>query len=282
MRPRIVEFLTGLIHFQGINYLVPTGLTIYFLAVITIFLVFYSRCRKAGLPEVRTIGVAFFAIISGIIGVRLFSILENLFIFGTKPEVIFTLGGSTTSWGAYIFGTLAFCLYLVYYRQPLLNYMDILGASLGLGPFIGRWACFFNGCCYGKITDVFWAVRYPQYSPAHNAHWKAGLINLETPLSLPVHPVQIYASFSALCVYILVSKIYLRYSNKPGITITSYGLLYGATRFFIEFFRADVPRHTLLALTLGQFMCLLLFILSTGALWLFIKRDTANRNRPVI
>jgi phosphatidylglycerol:prolipoprotein diacylglycerol transferase len=279
VRPRIVDYFLGLTGLDSINYLIPTGLTIYFLAVSAVFMVFYSRCRKAGLPEKHIILAGVIAIISGIIGVRLFSVLENLIVFGTKQNVVFSLGGSTTSWGAYTFGSAAFCFYLAYHKQPILKYADILGASLGLGPFIGRWACFFNGCCYGKVTDLFWAVRYPQYSPAHNAHWKAGLIDLETQLSLAVHPVQLYASFSALFIFFLISKIYQRYANKPGMTIAFYGLLYGLFRFFVEFFRDDVPRHTIFALTLGQFICIVLFILFIGAIWLLVRRGSGGLNR---
>jgi phosphatidylglycerol:prolipoprotein diacylglycerol transferase len=272
MRPRIVDFLVNLTGFQAVNYLVPTGATIYIIAIGTVCLVFYNRCRRANLPHKHALRVSIATILSAIIGVRLFNMLETLITAGEIPHSWFSLGGGTTSWGAYFFGFGAFCLYLVYNRQPLLRYADIFGASLGLGPFIGRWACFFNGCCYGKLSELFWSVRYPQYSPAYNAQWKAGLIDLELPFSLPVHPFQLYASLAALFIFIVASKIYLRYKEKPGITIVSYGLLYGLVRFLVEFFRGDVPRYTSLALTLGQVVCTIVVIISAGSLWLLQKR----------
>jgi phosphatidylglycerol:prolipoprotein diacylglycerol transferase len=272
VRPRIVDYLTELTHFEGIKYLIPTGLTIYLLTILTIFLVFFIRTQRVGLSEKHAIRAGVIAIVCGIIGVRIFSILENMIILGTKSSSWHSIGGSTTSWGAYIFAPLGFCLYLAYHRQPLLKYADILGATLGLGPFIGRWACFFNGCCYGKVTDLFWAVRYPNFSPAFNAQYHAGLVDLNSPLSLPVHPVQLYASLAGFIIFLIVSKIYFQYADKPGLTLVSYGFLYGIIRFFVEFFRDDVPRHTSLELTLGQFMCLILFTLSAGGLWLLQKR----------
>jgi phosphatidylglycerol:prolipoprotein diacylglycerol transferase len=272
VRPRIVDYLTGLTHFEGINYIIPTGLTIYLLTILVIGLVFITRAQRAGLSDKYVLRVTIIATVSGILGVRIFSILEHMIVLGTNTSSWFSVSGSTTSWGAYIFAPLAFFLYLAYHRQPVLQYADILGATIGLGPFIGRWACFFNGCCYGKITDLFWAVRFPQYSPAYNAHWKAGLIDLDTPLSLPVHPFQLYASLAALIIFIVASKLYARYADKPGITLASYGFLYGLIRFFIEFYRDDVPRHTGLEWTVGQWMCLILIILSAVGLWFLQKR----------
>jgi phosphatidylglycerol:prolipoprotein diacylglycerol transferase len=272
MRPRIVEFLTELTGFQGINFIVPTGLAIYIVALGTVALVFYNRCRQVDLPHKHAMRVSIITILFAVIGVRLFNMLETLFTSGVKPHSWLSLGGGTTSWGAYFFGFAAFCFYLIYYKQPLLKYADIFGSALGLGPFIGRWACFFNGCCYGKESNFFCAVRFPQFSPAYNAQWKAGMINLDTPLSLPVHPFQLYASLAALLIFIIVGKIYRRYRDRTGITIASYGLLYGFVRFFIEFFRGDVPRYTILELTVGQCMCTMIVLFSIGGLWLLQKR----------
>jgi phosphatidylglycerol:prolipoprotein diacylglycerol transferase len=35
-----------------------------------------------------------------------------------------------------------------------------------LGVGLGRIGCFLNGCCYGGLSDLPWAVRFPEESPA--------------------------------------------------------------------------------------------------------------------
>jgi phosphatidylglycerol:prolipoprotein diacylglycerol transferase len=60
-------------------------------------------------------------------------------------------------------------LYLRYHKLPARRYLDILAIGLMLALVFGRIGCFFNGCCYGKPTDVPWAVRFPYGSLAYQS-----------------------------------------------------------------------------------------------------------------
>ena len=98
------------------------------------------------------------------------------------------------------------------------------------------------------------------------------MIDLSNKLSLPVHPVQIYSSFAALILFLIVTKLWKNYLNKPGFTIAFYVLLYGLIRFFIEFFRGDVDRYNLMNLSFPQYICIILFLVFLSAIPMLQKR----------
>jgi phosphatidylglycerol:prolipoprotein diacylglycerol transferase len=142
-------------------------------------------------------------------------------------------------------------------KEDTLRYLDVLASVLGLGPFLIRWACFLNGCCFGTPTGPAWGVCFPANSFAFRAQLGEGLLTTGDLKSLPVHPVQIYLSMLGLLLFVLSSLFWQKYAARRGATFLFYWLVYGACRFFLEFLRGDVPRYTVLGLTLSQFVILL-------------------------
>lgn len=262
MRPRILDVLNTAFHTDVFSYLVPVGAFMYFLAMIVGMWVFTRRSKITGLSTYHALGACIFAMVGGLIGARLFYLVQHLRHTVAHPEVIFDLGGGTVSWGAYLGGFAGFFFYLKRKKMPVLSYADVLGSTLGLGPFIGRWSCFLNGCCYGKLSTLPWAVQFPANSFPYMAHMRAGLIKSNANLSLSVHPVQLYLSLSGLIIFIIASRFWYRFKNKEGTTFAFYWMLYGSFRFMIEFFRADSERMSVLHLTLAQYICIFVFLIS--------------------
>ncbi len=214
---------------------------------------------------------------AGVIGAHLYYLLQHLKYVVDQPYQIFNLTRGTESWGAYLGGMLCFSIYLKKKGLPILSYADALGASLGAGPFIGRWSCFFNGCCYGKLSTAPWAVTFPKNSPPYIAQLRAGLIEPDSAVSLPIHPIQIYLSLAALIIFFIVSKFWLHNRNKPGLTIAFYWLIYCTIRFGIEFFRGDVPRYG--GLWLAQIVCLIVIIVAVVGI---LKVISSIKNKKVL
>jgi len=269
MRPRIVDFLNELWQTGLFSYLVPTGTTLYLACVLTVALVFIHRCERTGLSASDAVYLSFLTIITAAIGSRIFYLLQHLPYTVNNPSVILGCGG-TASWGAYFGGIGFFIFYLYIKNLPILPYLDVLGSSLGLGPFIGRWSCFMNGCCFGTITDIPWSVKFPKYSHAYEMHIKNGLIDGNSLLSEAVHPVQIYSSLATFIIFIIISWFWKKYRKHPGLTFIIYALIYCTTRFGMEFFRGDVGRYGALDLTLSQFICL---IVITSVILILILKD---------
>lgn len=109
---------------------------------------------------------------------------------------------------------------------------DLFAVAMSAGEAVGRWGCFFGGCCYGHPTHAPWAV------------WQHGAYR---------HPSQIYLSLAAA----LVLAVLLRVNrNRPPENTLFFlqGVLFCAARFAIEFFR-DVPTGPL-GLSAAQWACL--------------------------
>ena len=96
----------------------------------------------------------------------------------------------------------------------------------------GRIGCFLNGCCYGKVCDLSWAVKFPG-------------------LAYAVHPTQLYEAL-----YDLVLFFFLNYRRKQphfdGQISLLYFALYGMGRYLIEFLRE--PGWTGWGLTANQWL----------------------------
>jgi phosphatidylglycerol:prolipoprotein diacylglycerol transferase len=282
MRPRIYEFISSAFDSSAILYLIPSGITIYFVAVSVTTWLFLRRCNKSGLNSSQGAIAAMLAIIGGLVGARIYYLLHHYDYAFQHREVIFRFGGGIASWGAYIGGLSLFVLYLRNRKQDVLRYLDILASVLGLGPFLVRWACFLNGCCYGTPTDLPWAVRYPVSSLAWRSHLEAGLISSGDVYSLPVHPVQLYLSLLGLFNLVMASLFWKRYAGYRGATFLFYWFIYGTIRFFFEFLRGDVPRYTPLDLTLSQIVIVVVVCAVCVGFWRLFRYQLSETSKTSV
>ena len=123
------------------------------------------------------------------------------------------------------------------YKLPWWKTADACAPGIALGNVLGRLGCFSAGCCWGKPTIEPWGVKFTEL-----AHEITGV-----PSGAPLHPTQLYESFSMLIVFFFLLWLHGR-RRFSGQVILAYALLYAAIRFVIEFFRDD-PRGDILGLT---------------------------------
>jgi phosphatidylglycerol:prolipoprotein diacylglycerol transferase len=115
------------------------------------------------------------------------------------------------------------------------------------------------GCCYGKPTDVPWAIIFTNPLAA---------ANVGTPLNIPLHPTQLYEAGAELLILVLLLATEKRWRPFAGRTFWLYMLLYAISRYIIEFYRGD-PRGMVLGMSTSQFISLILAPLSLAMLaWL--------------
>lgn len=96
---------------------------------------------------------------------------------------------------------------------------DSFAAPVATAIAIGRWGCFYAGCCYGAATDLPWAVDFGD--------------------GVPRHPTQIYESFFHLLAAVTLLAMRRRHL-LPGQHIRLYFLAYFLFRFATEFLRPEV------------------------------------------
>ena len=238
--------------------------------------------------------VAMYALIAGIVGARIFYVIHNYSSFETIPSMFAVWKGGLEFLGGVILAVFVLLAYLLINKLPVRRYLDMLAIVLLLASSFGRLGCFLNGCCFGKPTDVKWAVRFPYASDAYecqafpNPDRNRQNPQLELPAEyfgyigadgrswleineenkfranlkprtlltkqqeydvtkgpyrcLPVHPSQLYSSLNSLCLTFIIYLFWRKFGLKhPGCTISFMFVLYGFTRFWLEFLRDDNP-----------------------------------------
>jgi phosphatidylglycerol:prolipoprotein diacylglycerol transferase len=177
---------------------------------------------------------------------------------------IFLWEGGLVFYGGLFGGVVGAIAYMRYHRVPVLPMGDIVMPFLPLAHGIARVGCFLNGCCWGMTAYVPWAVTFPKNSHAFQQQLKEGIIPQGSTLPLPVHPTQLYEAIGLFGLFFIMRSIQ-RQPHREGAVLFAYPLLYGVVRFFIEFFRGDVPRGWF-SFTASQFVALTLIAIGCAGL----------------
>jgi len=217
MFPILIEF--GFFKIFTYGLLVATG----FLVAI---LLASSRAEKEGLDSQKVLDLCFYVMVSALLGARLLYVIVEYRYFLDSPLEIFKFWkGGLVFYGGLILGVLISLWYLKRNQMPMWKTADLLAPSIALGQSIGRWGCFFAGCCYGKKTDVAWGITFTD--PRSLA-----------PFEISLHPTQVYLSLNAVFIFIFLMWLSKR-KVFDGQILWSYGILYSIGRFLIEYFRGD-------------------------------------------
>jgi len=250
---------------------------------IVFIITFYKRCNSFLLDKEHALNMIVWAFITAIIGARLFFVLQHIPDFIQNPALLLKLNGGTVSFGVYMGGIFGFVLYNKYYGLPIGRYLDIAASIMGLAIAIGRIGCFLVGDDFGTLTNVPWAVRFPQNSFSFRCHVQQGLIEPDALFDLPVHPVQLYESMSGLFLFILFSMLLKRQLFKPGVLFFMFWICYSVSRFLIEFYRGDADRGFIGPFSTGQLMSLIFIFISIICLYSFynlkLKLESIPENK---
>ena len=123
-------------------------------------------------PHERTGDIVITAAISGVLGSKLFSILENLDAFFKDPLGQLISGNGLTVYGGVIFGALAVYYYVRKNKIAPIHMLDIGGPGILLGYGIGRMGCQLSGDGdwgivaaaqpeWWFLPDWFWSYNFP-------------------------------------------------------------------------------------------------------------------------
>ena len=226
-----------------------------------------TRAKSRGLDPNRTLDLGIAIIVSALIGAKLLLVIVDFDHFRQNPADLFSIvraGG--VFYGGLIAAVSVAFWYMWRHRMPLWTTCDVFAPGIALGHAVGRLGCLMAGCCYGRPTDVPWAVTFT--SPEAHA-------NVGTPLGVPLHPTQLYESGAEALILILL--LWTEKKGRPfeGRTFWSYLVLYGISRFVIEFFRDDERGIVFGTFSTSQFISLVLVPLAIGML-LYLSRRTSS------
>ena len=207
---------------------------------------------------------AFVAMISGLLGGRLYYVLFNLDYYLSNPsEILATWHGGMAIHGGIIGGIIGTFIYGKFKKLNPLTLGDFAAAPLILGQALGRFGNFMNGEVHGVPTFTPWNVIFsvkPQFYQWYSEYLKMPLLEkvnyrelvpwgLVFPTSspagsefpnIPVHPAMLYELILNFIGFLFIWFVLRKRPNKaPGYLWWSYIIIYSFIRIFVSFFRAE-------------------------------------------
>ena len=203
--------------------------------------------RRLGLSLREVWSLTLFIALGVLIGGRAVEIMFDEWPFYREHLTLipaYWLGGMATH-GLMLGGAIGAGLFALLYQKPFLPLADALVIPAAFLMGIGRIGNFIDGQIVGAVTDVWWAVKFPDADGFR-------------------HPVVLYDGLKnlALMVYLLHVR---RVSTTPGATAARFVFWYAFPRFFIDLFR-DYPTHRL-ALGTGQTLNIAMTLLGVALLY---------------
>ena len=222
------------------------------------------RARRAGVDPARIMDLGIYLIIAALVGAKLMLVAVDWDYFRQNPGEMLSLVRAGGVFYGGLIAAVTVGLWLVRkYKLPVWSTADLMAPGIALGHVVGRFGCLLAGCCYGRPTDVPWAITFTDPTAA---------ANVGTPLGIPLHPTQMYDAGAELIILGLLLFTERKGRRFAGRTFWAYLLLYGISRFVIEFYRGDLSRGTIGgALSTSQFVSALLVPLSLAML-VYLRR----------
>jgi phosphatidylglycerol:prolipoprotein diacylglycerol transferase len=220
-------------------HLGPFSLRFYGLAYAVAFLVggwvATRHLARRGVPSSVSQNIAFWAIVFGLIGARLYyDVQSGWWWYLTHPLHIFAFWEGGMAFFGAIFA--AVVVLFVMSRRHGIRYLDLLDAGVlfaAVGQPIGRLGNFMNGEILGPPSNLPWAVRYtnPESMAPH--------------LGVAYQPANLYEALGTLC--ILAILLYLRRRRvAPGVLGVTYLVLYPVSQLVLFNWRTDYETPALL------------------------------------
>lgn len=199
-------------------------------------------------------------IIGGRVGYMVFYAWPSLV---TYPASLFKVWqGGMSFHGGLIGVILALWLYAHKVNKSLLDLTDFVTPAVPIGLAAGRMGNFINGELWGRVTDMPWAMIFPNGG------------------SYPRHPSQLYELLLEGVALFIILWLFSQKRRPHGAVSGLFLLCYGLFRFCMEFFREPDVQIGFVAfgwLTKGQLLSLPMFILGVGMLiWSYRGKTACN------
>jgi len=222
------------------------------LAIVAAVLIAAHLGKRKGIATEEIYSLALWVVISGIVGARLFHVIDHWEHYANNPLQILGFQGLAI-WGALAGGGVALIIYTRVRHLPLGRLVDVVAPGLLVAQIIGRFGCIVNGDAYGGVTSLPWAFIF--------IHPGASIPSYL--FGLPTHPYPVYEMIWNVLALLVILRLGRRF-KKDGLVFLSYLSLYSLGRFVLTFVRQE--NITLWGLQQAQIIALLAIAASAVAM----------------
>ncbi len=221
------------------------------------------EARRRGMAVDPIIDALPWAILGGVLGARVFHILDFWEYYSANPGQIMSLQLSGLAiYGGLVGGTVAVAIYTLWRKLSFWAMADVAAVGLPLGQAVGRIGCLINGCNYGTPTTLPWGVVWT--NPGAMA-----------PVNdVARHPAQAYEALLSLAVFALVWVLRKRLKTG-GLLFLVYAVAYSLGRFPISLVRDDAI--ALFGLRQAQVVGLALTLLAVPLAYYLTRRQAVRQ-----
>jgi phosphatidylglycerol---prolipoprotein diacylglyceryl transferase len=217
--------------------------------------------RPSDVDDMLFLGV-FGVILGGRLGYVLF--YKPLYYFAHPIEIFEVWHGGMSFHGGFLGVLIALWFFARRRHKALLDVTDFVAPLCPLGLAAGRLGNFINGELVGRVTDVPWAMVFPQVD------------------QLPRHPSQLYEFGLEGVLLFVVLWIYASRHRPMGAVSGLFLIGYGTFRFIAEFAREPDNFLGFLAggLTMGQWLSMPM--VAAGVVMMLWAYRRSRRDQPTL
>ncbi len=229
------------------------------------------------------------AAIGGLIGAKIFHLLEYWDDFTADPFGMFFSGSGLTMYGGLIVGTIAVLWYGKKNNIPPIHLCDAAAPGLMLAYGTGRIGCQLAGdgdwgivnthpkpSILSFLPDWVWSFRYPNNVINEGIPIEGCTGHHCYQLAEGVFPTPLYESITCILLFFVLWSMRKKIIT-PGVLFSWYLLFNGIERFLVESIRVNSKYHLAgLEFSQAQLISLILILIGcTGIMYFRKKKSTA-------
>ena len=200
----------------------------------------------------------FYGFLGVILGGRIgYVLFYNFDLFLADPTYLFKIWTGGMSFHGGLIGVITAMIWFAHKtKRHFFTVADFVAPLIPFGLGVGRIGNFLNGELWGRITDVPWAIIFPEAGPE------------------PRHPSQLYQFALEGVVLFIILNLFWRKNPPRGAISGMFLLFYGLFRFLVEFVRQPDSQLGLYfqEISMGQILSTPMIIIGALMIWVAYKR----------
>ena len=230
-----------------------------FLGIVCAYLTAEFRAKKRGLNSDNVFDMSMLSVIGGAVGAKLLFYIVEIKSVIANPSILLQIKDGFVVYGGIIGGIISCLIYCKKKKLDPAEWFDLIIPEIAIAQAFGRIGCLLAGCCYGAETTSAFHIVFTSSDYAPNNVW--------------LYPTQIMSAMLNLLNFVLLTQVIARLTKKKGVVTACYLIFYSIGRFVIEFFRGDLERGAVGALSTSQFISIFILIAGIALLIICLKQN---------